>query len=134
VVFAIVIDETVGVVHPVLRWGVVVLRPVLFLVGLRMGGGYCADGRGQQSDALSHLVGGRDEELRCRMACLLSSRFHDMFIRSHSTVVFVFSKAMLQPDIWFPSSAMFNHVSDRIELTVLESVVERVRRHADPLL
>ena len=57
VVFVIVVDETVGVVDPVLRRGVVELRPVLLLVGLRMGGGCCAQGRGQEGDAFAHLVG-----------------------------------------------------------------------------
>jgi hypothetical protein len=60
-----------------------------------------------------------------------------MFIRSHLTVVYralVLSVGRSQADVILPSSAMFTHMSDRIERMVLDHVVERVRRHADPLL
>jgi hypothetical protein len=107
---------------------------------LRMGGGYCAHGRGQEDDAFAHLLGGGggrgDELVSLADYCLSSPRFHDIFIRSHLTVVFgalVLSKAMAQADVHVPSSAMFTHMSDRIEKMVLDRVVERVRRHADPL-
>ena len=33
----------------------------------------------------------------------------------------------------FPSSAIFSHMSDRLDMIALETVVQRVRQHADPM-